>query len=133
MDTTIIRNGSENELVPRNNVNLFDQIKLCIISDYFPHLLSVEPEGTMEFFIRDGELAIHFLDIEMVLGAPIQPLKKVGMKRSHLKTFLMLIEEHLTSFSAIDYGNIIIDYKMDDEGNFNLKMKYRKQVNHRRL
>ncbi|SDX73816.1 hypothetical protein SAMN05518848_11328 [Paenibacillus sp. PDC88] len=86
----------------------------------------------MEFFVRDGELAIHYHEIEVMLGTPIQQPHGCGMKRSHLITFLMMIEEQITSFTPIDYGSIIITYEMNNKGNFKAKMKFRQQVNHRR-
>lgn len=116
----------------KSNINLYDQIKLCIISDYFPNTLSKVPKGTMEFFIRDGELAINYHTIKTSLRGPIEVLTGVGMTRSRLLTFLMLIEDKITSYPAIDYGSITITFEMLPDGEIDGTIEFKTQVNHRR-
>jgi hypothetical protein len=130
--TNILNNGKEDEFLPRNNVNLFDQIKLCIISDYFPKTLSKLPKGTMEFFIRDGDLAINYHETELSLRGPAEAPKIGGMTRSRLLTFLMLIEDKITSHPPLDYGNIIIKYELLEDGEVDGTIIIKTQVNHRR-
>jgi len=119
--------------LPRSNQNLFDQIKLCIVADYFPRTLSKLPKGIMEFFIRDGELAINYHTTKSslrkgVLGATATG----GMSRSRLLTFLMLIEDKITAHPAIDYGNITIKYELMEDGDIDGEIEFKTQVNHRR-
>lgn len=116
-----------------NNTILFDQIRLCIISDYFPKTLSKVPKGVMEFFIRDGELAINYHNFETSLRGPSVPNSNVpGMDRKKLKIFLSLLEEQITSYPTIDYGNIIINYEVMENGEIDGSINIKTQIAHRR-
>jgi hypothetical protein len=114
-----------------NNEKLFDQMKLCIIADYFPKTLSKMRKGTMEFFIRDGELAINYHITKTSLRST-QPSTDGGMRRSFLLTYLELLEGKITSHPAIDYGTIIITYELLEDGDIDGDIEFKTQVNHRR-
>lgn len=121
-----------NSPTPRNNHNLYDQIKLCILTDYFPKTLSKLPKGTMEFFVRDGELAINYHSTKASLRGTSTLSQSGGMSRSRLITFLMLIEDRITAHPVIDYGNIIITYELMEDGDIDGEIEFKTQVNHRR-
>ncbi|MGV2886152.1 hypothetical protein [Paenibacillus taichungensis] len=121
-----------NSLFPKHNQNLYDQIKLCIISDYFPKTLSKLPKGVLEFFIRDGELAINFHTTKTSLRGPAPIVESTGMTRGKLLTFLMLVEDKITAHPAIDYGSIIINYELLEDGEVDGDIEFKTQVNHRR-
>ncbi len=122
----------ENTLVRKNNENLYDQIKLCIIADYFPRTLSKLPSGTMEFFVRDGELAINYHTTKFALRGPKQGLAAEGMNRSKLLTLLLLLEDQITGHPAMDYGSITITYELLENGEVDGEIEFKTQVNHRR-
>ncbi|RRJ54820.1 hypothetical protein EHV15_35105 [Paenibacillus oralis] len=125
-------NENINNLFPRNNQNLYDQLKLCIISDYFPKTLSKMPKGTMEFFIRDGELAINYHIKKANLRGPVPINTSVGMSRGKLLSFLMLVEDNITAQPTIEYGSIIINYELLEDGDIDGDIEFKTQVNHRR-
>ncbi|RRJ54799.1 hypothetical protein EHV15_35000 [Paenibacillus oralis] len=116
----------------QNNLKLSDQIKLCIISDYYPKTLSKLPKGVMEFFIRDGELAINYHNVKTGLREQPNALQGVGMTRKRLMTFLSLIEYKITQHPPIDYGTILINYELMDDGDVDGSIEFKTQVNHRR-
>lgn len=121
-----------NSPILKTNENLYDQIKLCIISDYFPKCLSKQPKGTLEFFIRDGELAINYHTSKASLRRTAPTVYLGGMNRSKLLTFLMLVEERITAHPAIEYGSIIINYELLEDGDVDGDIEFKTQVNHRR-
>lgn len=130
--TKVPGNDNTNNPFPRSNQNLYDQIKLCIISDYFPKTLSKQKKGTLEFFIRDGELAINYHTTKTSLRGTEQTVLSGGMTRGKLLTFLMLIEDKITTFTPIDYGSIIINYEILEDGEVDGDIEFKTQINHRR-
>jgi len=115
-----------------NNLKLYDQIKLCIISDYYPKTLSKMPKGIMEFFVRDGELAINYHETHLSLRGTDTPKKNEGMSRSKLLTFLEMLEARITSYPPIEYGSIIINYELLENGDVDGTIIIKTQVHHRR-
>lgn len=133
MDTASALNvGNEKKTACKNNFILYDQIKLCIMTDYFPKTISKCPKGEMEFFVRDGELAINYHRTKVGLRNSSAPMIGNGMNRSRLLTFLDLIEDKITEQPIIDYGTIIIAYELLDDGDVDGWIDIKTQINHRR-
>lgn len=127
-----LRDDNHNDNYIKNNKNLSDQIKLCIMTDYYPKTISKLPKGTMEFFVRDGELAINYHTTKTRLRGSAPVIKLGGLSRSKLNTFLMLVESVIQEHPYIDYGTIIINYEILDDGEVDGEIEFKTQVNHRR-
>jgi hypothetical protein len=116
----------------RPNEQLFDQIKLTIMTEYFPTELSKSPKGSMKFFVRDGELAISYHQNRISLLDKEEQPEIGGMKRSQLFTLLTLIEGKFTSLAPIEYGTIVITYELLEDGQISGEILVETQINHRR-
>lgn len=103
--------------VPVNNEILYDQISKLLINEYYDRQLSKSQSGSIEFFVRDGKVAINFYEKTASLIRGRVKSAEVGMSKNGLKYFLLLLEDSFEELKPVDYGYLFISYSVDEAGN----------------
>ncbi|MCM3130192.1 MULTISPECIES: hypothetical protein [unclassified Paenibacillus] len=111
---------------PVNNNELAEQLKAAILGECFPADMSKNMGGCLKFSVRGGQLAINHILLERELSPKVLELKAtdsetktvVGMKRSGLKTLLMILDAVIKEEDPIDHATVFVYYSVADNGEF---------------
>lgn len=137
-----VTNNNGNGEEPLNNSILISQLKAAIIQQSFPMEMSKKKQGCLEFAVRGGQLGINYIyderdlspnNLEQGVQEEGKTLPSVGMKRTGLKTLLMILESALRETDVIDHATVLVYYSVDDNGEYaSGKLSIRRGIHHPR-
>jgi len=134
--------GGEIQAKPLNNNVLIEQLKAAFIHECYPAVMSKKREGCLEFTVRSGQLAInHILDekdlspnqMKSELGCTKSTVT-IGLKRSGLKTMLIILESALKDSEPVDHATVLVYFEVDDDGGYlSGRLVIRRGIHHPRF